>query len=457
MRLTGKSSSRKLAAYGEKVLAQVAQDKRSKLTTRWVAGVFVGVQESLHNTREHYIVLTEAGAILSRTVKRLVPSSRWDRDLLQRAQGLPWDTKASKVRHLHLQGKPLAVPLEVAPEDLAREVLEVVPEMEARATAAAAAATTPLAPNTTTVATEQQATAATASNALEVPVPTLLATENADGPDVIPVPMETGTTSPMEREVKRSRVQAILGPLAAHVNVDLLCAFLADEVPEVEQQACDSLVAGLEELGQFLNKEPAGVDVSRREEISKLEDTFKLFKVVQRSAVPQGTKIYGHKWVDATRHGKPKSRLTVQDFRHIAHRHEAKMKQSGTWSTEDMENVQCPTPAGLTNRTLAWLAVHKSYPMLIFDVMSAFVHAREHQSGVYLVPPREWEQDKGIPEHTVLWHLVGNLYGRRSGPSNFRDHFEGILLSWPEAQFTRGVIEPCVYHSKPLDLTISHH
>eukprot|EP00971_Amphidinium_carterae_P109870 2176481-Amphidinium_carterae.1 len=178
-----------------------------------------------------------------------------------------------------------------------------------------------------------------------------------------------------EREVKRSRIQAILGPLIGSVDSLRLLDFLEHEVPECAADAFECTIGGLEELGEYLTSE--GLSSSRREEIAKLEHTFKLFKVLPRSEIPLGTKVYGHKWVDTPRHGQAKSRLTVQDFKHTAKRHEDRLKGRGSYTNTELEAVQCPTPSAMANRALAWLALHRQQPMVSIDVVSAFPHAEE--------------------------------------------------------------------------------
>eukprot|EP00971_Amphidinium_carterae_P079704 1577208-Amphidinium_carterae.1 len=246
MRLTGRDVRKRLACYGERVLAQVMQEKRSnKLAPRWTEAVFVGVQEALQGKSEQFIVLTSTGAMLTRTVRRLVATERWDKKLLENARGLPWSVHEATVRPVDLKARAVSLP-QLDPEDVTITRTEAPHRSESesrrmtpgsnpfvqtssgtkrRAEAepessenAAASPMTTAPPVTAPVQQQQQQQQHTDME--DIPVPTALSTETertVDLMDVIPAPMEVrgGMTRPADDEgafclSQRGRVAAIL-------------------------------------------------------------------------------------------------------------------------------------------------------------------------------------------------------------------------------------------------------
>eukprot|EP00971_Amphidinium_carterae_P348965 6490768-Amphidinium_carterae.1 len=265
VRRMGKASQKRLALYGESVLAQLGSDQRGKLADRWVHAVWVGVQESLSTQSEQYIVLTGQGALLSRCVKRLAIEHRWNAGRLGESCGLPWSPKASKVEHLsHM--RPAVVSVLMAPSALSQG---------ASASSATAAASSTAIPSIAPSKAEIAPTSETPEN--EAHEPTWLATPTEQqvrqGPlqlgendEVIPVPATaTGGMSdatmrlaetPVTTEAtdgqgsKRARLNAVLHEVCDCVDIDALDRFLQQEVHC--STPSDGLVAALEELGSFL-------------------------------------------------------------------------------------------------------------------------------------------------------------------------------------------------------------
>eukprot|EP00971_Amphidinium_carterae_P049812 981957-Amphidinium_carterae.1 len=184
---------------------------------------------------------------------------------------------------------------------------------------------------------------------------------------------------------------------------------------------------------------------------------FKCFNVVRRCEVDPHARVFGHTWVEGIRHGVPKSRLTLQDFRHQAKQKENRVKLDGAWDSNSVETVQSPTPSNMVNKMLMWAASFYHHAVISIDVVSAFPHAEERGENVLMEPPVEWLNEKGYQRGEVVWEMTGNLYGRRAAPANFREHLEGIILSMPEASFRRGTIEPCLYFSASLNIRLTHH
>jgi len=117
----------------------------------------------------------------------------------------------------------------------------------------------------------------------------------------------------------------------------------------------------------------------RSEEIDKM-DGFLAFKGIEYSEVPQDATIFQHRWVDTV----GKSRLTCKDLK----------KYSKATEVE----VHSPTPSDYSNNCFDWYVTVMDFSVVIFDAVSAFLHATEQQEDCYMYPPRNgstgWEQGR---------------------------------------------------------------
>ena len=128
----------------------------------------------------------------------------------------------------------------------------------------------------------------------------------------------------------------------------------------------------------------------REDEIVKLEQ-MQVFEVIEQSAVPKGTRILFHKWVETPE----KARLTAAD-----------KKEYG--AADDL--VHCPTPSAATNAALEVLATVKNYCFRCFDVTSAFPHAEVVNPWVVMHRPKEWVR-MGPGRENKRWRMKKALYG----------------------------------------------
>ena len=91
---------------------------------------------------------------------------------------------------------------------------------------------------------------------------------------------------------------------------------------------------------------------------------------------------------------------------------------------------------------------------------------------VYVRAPAEWYElfqewlttlppaDRSYYQHrfrNVLFRLDGNLYGRRTAGSVYRDELEEIGKFTKRFQFERGVKDPCVFRCKKTHVVLIHH
>ena len=177
----------------------------------------------------------------------------------------------------------------------------------------------------------------------------------------------------------------------------------------------------------------------RRQEIQKLED-FKTFKAMPVEKVPQGQRVYEYTWVDT----QPKSRITCKDLRRFA-------------SDDTMADRSSPTPSQASVALFEYFTIATEATMLVFDAMSAFLHAPEKSEMIFMRAPDEWADMQGLAHGATVWQLLKSLYGRRTAGANFRDLLEAVVIAVPGMDFQRGNAEPCIYFSKEASAAVIHH
>ena len=68
------------------------QTKREKLDSRWEYGIYVGfVMQSMEA-----LVAGSRGVVKARNVRRLSEDQRWDKDMLEKMKGTPWEPKGER-------------------------------------------------------------------------------------------------------------------------------------------------------------------------------------------------------------------------------------------------------------------------------------------------------------------------------------------------------------------------
>ena len=86
---TGVEPREPLAVFGEVVHAKIPAALASKTAMRWHKGIWAGI----HRPSSANVVLTAAGPLITRDVKRLAEPAQWSKELLQEVRGLPWSPK----------------------------------------------------------------------------------------------------------------------------------------------------------------------------------------------------------------------------------------------------------------------------------------------------------------------------------------------------------------------------
>ncbi|CAE7248031.1 unnamed protein product [Symbiodinium sp. CCMP2592] len=105
---TGTDYGGALCSFGETVLAKLPRPG-NKAQVRWVKGVWTGKLER----DDSHVVLTEAGALNVRSVRRLSPETRHQTAAALKACGLPWNPRFGRAAPAE-RSEPMMVPIPLA-------------------------------------------------------------------------------------------------------------------------------------------------------------------------------------------------------------------------------------------------------------------------------------------------------------------------------------------------------
>jgi len=216
----------------------------------------------------------------------------------------------------------------------------------------------------------------------------------------------------------------------------VICSLMCYLREEAEDKYAGE-VCSIEQLMTLLDEDIDRLKF-RLEELQKLDD-FGTFKSIARSEVPQGVRIFDHRWVDTD----SKSRLTVKDLK--------------VFGYDSIEDKNCPTPSAISNGVFDWYVAKFRYICKTYDIVAAFPHALESNEHVYMWPPKEWCDKYGVEVGSIVWHMIRSLYGRGPAAGNFRLLHEAIIVTVPGMGFKMLSSEPCMYFSSPSKTMVIHH
>jgi len=213
--------------------------------------------------------------------------------------------------------------------------------------------------------------------------------------------------------------------------------------------------------------DPQEVAEARKAQLRKLWEREALFPV-RKDQIPKGAQVFHHKWVDKCSKGTYKSRFTCAD---IKARYSAEQEA-------DLD-VFVPTPTPESHSLLEVYALQKNWCTRSLDIVAAFLIGRDRGATegklVYVRAPVEWhdlfeEWLSTLPAgekvkykdsfKEMYFRLDGNLYGRRTAGSVYRNELEAIIcekIDPQRYQFQRGVKDPCVFRCLKTGVILIHH
>ena len=502
---TGSDYSHPVAMLGEVVLGKVPTP-RGKMQRRWIKGIWLGKLD-----RDDSNVLgTSSGAIAVRSVRRLPKESQISQELMNNMKGIPWQPRDGMRHKINRElSQPVALP---APAAAGPTALASEPPEEEHPTLAedgqnvdqdglvvqAAAQLEDLLGDQaedfpagipsddddalscvpTTPARSEAADPPPAARPSGQPPPFRGAGWSSSLQSLPDEPMspsglgqggkrvrdDQAALAPGQAEAKQSRQAGVLQHLTNHEIWSHIQEW-ANSEDNSNPMALQRIANVTDFVDQLLD--PEEVTKARKVQLQKLWERG-AFTPVHRQEIPKGSQIFSHKWVDKCSKGAYKSRFTCAD-----------VKARYTAAEEEGLDVFVPTPTPEAHNLLEVYALTKGYYARSLDIVAAFLIGADRGASegkhVYMRAPVEWHDiflewlETLSPElkewykesfKELFFRLDGNLYGRRTAGSVYRNELEEILCSKVDPQrysFSRGEKDPCVFRCDKSGIILIHH
>ena len=438
--IKGRDYVGELISFGETVMGKFPKVK-DKSAPRWTKGIYAGKKE---NSDEH-MMLTSAGAISFRTVRRLPVGSQFQDAVMEVARGVPWNTVLGIEK-----AKPEAISSEVkaivAPEIEGQETYDFEDKskqenepifddrLEAMAKAKVVHIPQPIVPPLRNAPRSAPSTPkggkAQKSTKKEDKAPEMQVDDEgerieieekdskkprlAEGTTSSAVPGDTGM-NPGQPELYRIDTPTDDNMSAAGTaSQDMVSGVSNGEVPDAEEMRKkyhmpvnkdhvwfqkwlderkeyfqSEMVANIMDYLDQIGAAEEEQKKARKMEIKKLNEDFGAFTPRDGRLIPKEITVFGHKWVDKVSEGIAKSRLTCQDFK--------RKGQDNDRNTSEAPSNFCPTPHGCSRKLLEVYSMATGLPRVKADLTSAFLIANDQgdKTGqpVMMKPPKEWLED----------------------------------------------------------------
>ena len=155
-----------------------------------------------------------------------------------------------------------------------------------------------------------------------------------------------------------------------------------------------------------------------------------VFTEVNYNDVPDEykSKIIESKWVNKPKQDEVRCRIVAKGFLE---------------TIQDLDTIYASTPIFGILRILLTMAQHNHWTIQAGGVSTAFLHAPAATDNLYMWPPPELYPSGH--NTTTVWKLNKAIYGLRSSPKSWQDHFAQVLQ---QLGLTRLTSEPNVYRNK---------
>jgi hypothetical protein len=169
--------------------------------------------------------------------------------------------------------------------------------------------------------------------------------------------------------------------------------------------------------------------ISMTKEFESLKD-FEVFKEIPISECSEDEirNAYSYTWVHRRKPTEVRSRLCIQgQYQPIS----------------DRDDTYASTPIMVILRILLTMALARSWSIKTLDISTAFLHATVVSTDgerILMKPPSEF-----YPNSDVLWWIQKAMYGLRTSPKDWQQHFAATLL---ELLFVRLQSDANVYVQK---------
>ena len=473
---------------------------KGKLQRRWLKGVWLGKLDR----DDSHVIGTSAGAIAVRSIRRLPREAQINKELMNEMKGIPWQPRdgvrhkvTREVSHPAIIPAPASAAEAPTAEESKDETHPTLAEDgekvdEEGVTVIAAAQLEELIGPMDDEGEHFSAGIAAEDDMVDSPSPPPSPPPTASGssppfrgagwssnlqslPDEPISPSGLGEGGKREREMsahlipgesepKQSRQAGVLQHLT---NREIWGKI--QEWGNAEEASNPTAIQRVSNVTDFVDQllDPLEVEKARKQQLAKLWARG-AFTPVHKSEIPFGSQIFSHKWVDKCSKGVHKSRFTCADVK-------------ARYSAEEEEglDVFVPTPTPESHNLLEVYALQNEFYTRSLDIVAAFLIGKDRGATegkpVYVRAPVEWhdlflewletlnpQERAWYKEHfkEIHFRLDGNLYGRRTAGSVYRNELEEILCSRVDPQqyaFVRGQKDPCVFRCTKTGIILLHH
>ena len=405
-----------LLNFAEAVMAKESGAQEGKLGSPWDLGIWLGRST---RTNEH-LVGTRVGVIRARTVKRRPKSLKWDRELYDAMNFVPWlidgpvarpesgweptpECKACDEERSKRRGRPF----NHTPECKERQAdfrarlreMKMLPSDGTSPVLDPSIRSAPLLPGTSVIAEPSSSSSVVVSH---------------------PMAVDSDLSEP--RGIKR----ALEG---GDMEISEVCSFISDvNVNEEPHPSVPEMEFTDEEEWQAMSAELARLDeFEAKKDIPRNQATGPLLTFT---------------WVRTVKNGMPNYRLCLRPF--------------GRQSERSKESLFCPTPGPQIYKMMLVLAAHFGWSVRFFDVSRAFLHT-PIKDPVFAVPPEEYHS----PIPGGVWEMTKSVYGLEEAPADFDEHFgnvaESLCDDFGSLGLERLTTEPAAFRSKSTGVMMCKH
>ena len=393
--------------FGEVSMARVPHDgpkDRRKLDSVWLRAVWVGKAER----SDEHLLLTEKGPMRARTVKRIPQPAIDDAvTFLDTVKGTPWDPdsgaakllRSAKVRPVAADAIPLPLGEKFPEAEERDDVEQNCPAAEAGASSPPAGAS----------AMETDAAAGASSSGADPGTSTHRAPSSGADPGVAAKRgggVETGEEETAKRLRLRAKTGVVRQPESEQENsAESKRARLEAMIAELVGSVSADIQSGKSEYEEPMLRDQESIQASRQAEIDTWFERGAIERWPRKTAIDTKKRFLTTRWVDDP--VKFKSRFVVREF-----------------ATDKDPDMFAATAGNEAVSIIDHAAVLKSWPIVCFDVSSAYTHAAETEL-IFIEPP---EEDKAkYPD--MVWRPLRIINGRRKGARSWREHFVTLVTS----------------------------
>ena len=374
--------------------------------TTWIRGIFLGRSISSNE----YLVGTEDGVITGRSLRRLPPSRRHDKELLEKMVGVPWDFGTT----INRPKRRLEIPSPVTPNIVKTE------EKKADDLAEGPDAPAEGGPSSGSgfqrggdLHDQQEETMQGQAT------PHTSGRRSMDGPHL--------EESPGKRlRIEGQMVGALYSPVEAE---DVAGEDRPDESSDVE------IEEQFDEESKPLTAEE--LKAGREEEFRKM-DLYQTYEVVEWKPF---MKVLDATWVDRRKpDGAVRCRYCVREFK----------------KGDPRTDVFAVASSTSTSRVIDTIGIKKGYPFITGDAENAFWQVPIDEDA-YMFPPKEWllrEENEKWRHVRAVSKLKKEWYGRRVAGQKFVEWAANHLQ---EIGMERSTFAPWLFYDAVRDVAMEVH